>query len=144
MFFLPRLFFLFITENNEHLSSVHMQRLWRYTSVLVSLNVLVINSLSLADSLFISTCLFNSWGCTVTAPWRFQGSEDTGSYLQYVDEAVAVHGFGTGERQHGDSLIATGAEVMKPFLSSNGTSQMERKPIGHIRIFSCTTWGLQA
>lgn len=57
---------------------------------------------------------------------------------------MAVHEFGTAESPHGGSLIATGAEVMRPFLSSNGTSQMEGKPMGHICIFLCTAWGRQA
>lgn len=41
-------------------------------------------------------------------------------------------GFGSAKSRHGVWLIAAGAEVMRPFLSSNATSQMEGKPIGHI------------
>lgn len=39
--------------------------------------------------------------------------------------------------------IAAGAKVMQPFLSSNATSQMERKPLDHIFIFPRPARGLR-
>lgn len=38
--------------------------------------------------------------------------------------------------------IATGAKVMQPFLSSNATGQVERKPLDHIFIFTRPARGL--
>lgn len=41
-------------------------------------------------------------------------------------------GFGSARSWHAVWLVAARAEAMRPILSSNATSQMEGKPIGHI------------
>lgn len=41
-------------------------------------------------------------------------------------------GLGSASSRHAGWLVAVRAEAMRPFCSSNATSQMEGKPIGHI------------